>query len=579
MFASYLMKQSHSKRICTRVCRNTPIARCLCNIFARQIIFCAALLLCGMQLLLTAPAVNAQAAGSLQEDSSISGNVVDSLTQQPLMGSEVILREQTGDQQAITRSTVTDVTGHFVFGNLHPGQYVMLASHRGYALPRRDSPVAFRGKTQLLAAHQQVENVVLPLVPYATILGRVFDESGRPLRNISLRAMRLSYQRGERDLEDTAQTSTDESGEYHLAALAPGKYVLLATSSSESAMNLEANPKRAPICYPGTSDLAACLPVSIHNGEETTGINLRFPAQRTVRVAGKVVDLRTSLPCPEARVTLLGDQAGTLIYLGQTIANANGSFQFSALTSGAYSVVAQQDTTSDQEKIFWGMRSFFVENAGLADLRVELAPAMDVKGHIRIQGSATTDLEQMVAALDPISSSALRALIPQPESVSVMPDGSFTIHDVVAGEYSINAFPVPQGSYLDFSGGGIAEDEVPIRPGMGVVNLELALSSGAATIEGTISHASCTGAKVWLVPDAQRPGQVTGRRRTLVDASCRFLLSGVAPGDYKIFALEANDTELMENPELMKQLIDEANPVSALKGSHVVLQSEIAPLP
>jgi hypothetical protein len=61
----------------------------------------------------------------------ISGSVIDSLDNSPLVGVSLMLRHQ--QDSAYLRGTVTDVNGQFSFQNIKPGEYLLRVTYVGYA--------------------------------------------------------------------------------------------------------------------------------------------------------------------------------------------------------------------------------------------------------------------------------------------------------------------------------------------------------------------------------------------------------------------------------------------------------------
>ena len=524
-------------------------------------------------LALASPPLNSQISDSSQDRGSIAGTVVDAITQQPLTGTEVTLHGPMGAQQASEQSTSTDGEGRYVFNNLLPGRYVIDASHRGYVLRDHAGPGGFRSRWRALLSGQQIDDLVVALLPGAVIAGHVANEQGQPLPGASIHAMRVSYPRGTRELEDVAQTSTSLAGEYRFTGLTPGNYFLRAAYTPK----LEARPGSSrlayvPICYPGTIDFSACLPLALRAGEEAAGIDLHFVLRPNVHLAGRVIDARTSLPSANAQLSLLIDLSGTPVFLRDASADAAGHFQFPDLSPGTYTLVAQQKGASKPTSA-WAVKSVTVSDRNIEDLKLELAPGAEVKGRIRIEGNSGPALATTVATLEPTTSSALATLLPPVQEANISSDGSFAFHDVADGNYWINAFPVPQGFYLKAADSDVLDNGASISGGVGP-HVELVLSPGVAKIEGVVvtNDQSCSGIPVFLVPEGKRRAQVRDSRQSVSDHSCRFALRSVPPGDYKIFAWK--DRGALMDPDLLRQSEDQAKSVRLKEGADLNVQVE-----
>ena len=61
-----------------------------------------------------------------------------------------------------------------------------------------------------------------------TVAGHITNEAGKPVRGVSVQALKSSYPRGRRELHDVAHAATNDAGEYRIPSLTPGKYYVRA---------------------------------------------------------------------------------------------------------------------------------------------------------------------------------------------------------------------------------------------------------------------------------------------------------------------------------------------------------------
>jgi hypothetical protein len=538
---------------------NRPITHFVCRILAMVFIGmgCATL------------ALNAQDSTGSQDKGSISGLVLDGVTQQPLRGASVTLRGPMGSGGGSGQSASTDSEGRFVFNGLLAGRYIVMATHAGYLPP--EGPSSFRSRAHVLLPGQHMDDVVVTLLPGGVIAGHAVDEKGKFVRGASVHAMKVSFQRGMRGLDDAAQTTTDASGEYRFTGLTPGDYILRATFPPKTIEKPAAGFSYVPICYPSTSDFSACAQLPIHAGEELAGMDLSFTPLHALHLSGKVVSSATSLPAPDSQVSLLLDQKGTLILLKDGTADAKGSFQFSNLAPGSYTVVAQHEGATTAERTMFGMKAFSVSDANIDNFKLEVAAGGDVRGHIRAEGDNPPELTGVSAALEPMMSAALVALMPQADDASVKADGTFLFRDVAAGTYRVNISPVPTGFYLKAGNPEALEDGISIGPGGTAV--EFSFSPGVGKIQGTVTSSDhpCAGVPVVLIPDTPG-GDARDRHRAMTDRACRFTLRNLSPGDYKIAALDPTGNTQLVDPESLQQYEDQAQSVHLKEGGSVDVQ-------
>jgi hypothetical protein len=531
----------------------------------------------------------AQNAGLVQEKCMIAGTVVDAVSEQPLRGAEVRLRGTPGTSAPVSQSTSasTDANGRFVFEGLAAGRYVLMASHDGYANNNRDNP-GLRGKMLAVAPGQRINDVVLRLLPDGIIAGHITNEAGKPLRGVSLQAMKSSYPRGRRELRQVAQTVTNDAGEYRIPGLVPGKYYIRAKPPHSAAAKLGNDKAYVPLYYPAASDLARSVTLALRAGEELAGIDLNFVPVQTVHIRGQIINARTSLPSKEGSVTLLSDQGETTFSVGSPSQNlsagAQATFEFQGVPPGSYILVAQQPSTPQEQKTMWGRTAIEVGDTNIDHADVVVGPGVDVSGHIRVESKTPVDISKdisnMVGILDLQEASSLAGLTPDIDNASVKADGTFIFREIPEGNYRIDFHPIPAGFYLKSSGAAdVLETGITVGRGHSPPPLELVLSPGAARIDGTVAsdEQASPGASVVLVPDGKARGQPDDYRQAVADQLGRFSMRNVTPGDYTLFAWEQIERGAYMDPDFLGQYEDRGKAVHVEEGGHVSVQLDAIP--
>ncbi len=529
-------------------------------------------------IVLASPHAKCQTADDTQNKGSIQGSVVDSKTGQPLRGADVTLRGfSQGSRGGDGSSTVSDSEGHFAFDGLAPGRYRLTASRNGYV--NRDPRLGGGARPGVvsLSSGQHADGVILRLLPSAVIVGRVTSEGEEPVPNVFVQAMKFTYQGDKRKLSDVGTATTNDRGEYRIWGLAPGKYYVRATHPRGGAVR-PGSTIYVPIFYPGVSDLSRTQPIELHPGDEISGIDLAFGAVRSVRVNGRVLNA-SSLAVKDAQVTLVGG-SGTMVYAaGQASTDAKGAFELRSVAPGSYTLIAEQFGNADPEKVARGRTSLEVGEGNLNDVEVIIGPGASLSGHVRVEGKTNPDFAKLTVALDAQDDLSSMGFAPDVSNVPLRSDGTFTFHDVPEGTYHIKVLPLPDGYYLKPSGEGDA-----VEAGVKVARnhaaaVELTLSTGAGRITGTVAkdQQAFAGATVVLVPDGARRGQPRFYRQALTDASGRFTISSVTPGDYKLFAWEEIERGMYLDPDFLQSYEDSGKPVQVEEGGSLNLQVDLIP--
>ena len=153
----------------------------------------------------------------------VAGVVVDSLTGQPLSSAEVRLTPSTAlnDEQIFLTST----DGRFLFSNLPPGKYRLMAGRRGYAVQGLHQHEAFMTAI-VTGPDQDTEHIRFPLSPSSAITGAVSDQWNDPVREAEVLLFQQSWQAGSHSLHLLTKITTDDQGHYRFPHLLPGTYAI-----------------------------------------------------------------------------------------------------------------------------------------------------------------------------------------------------------------------------------------------------------------------------------------------------------------------------------------------------------------
>jgi hypothetical protein len=533
-------------------------------------------------LIFAVPA-SSQSGGVSADKCAMEGTVVDAVSGQPLRAAQVRLRGLPGANpgaivsQALT--TVTDASGKFAFAGLAAGRYFLLASHDGYVNDGVNP--GSRGDLLTVGPGACATDVVLRLLPGGVVAGHVTNESAKPLRGVAVQAMRSEYSHGRRELRDAGHTATNEAGEYRIAGLPAGRYYIRAQVPGSLAPKAGSDRAYVPQFYPAATAHAHAVALPLHAGGELAGIDLNFVPVHTVRIRGRVVDARTSLPVKEAEITLLSDEGETTFAEGKDFSvGGQASFEFAGVPAGSYVVVAQEAGDTLHGKTMWGRTSVEVGDKDLDHVEIAVGPGADVSGHIRVESKASVELKGIMGMLESQEPSALASLMPDFDNASVQSDGSFIFREVPEGNYRINFSPLPSGFYLK---SGSSEDalQATISVGRGHASAapELILSAGAGQVDGTVMNGdqAFPSALVVLVPDGRRRDQPSNYRQSVAGTQGRFVMRNVAPGDYTIFAWEHVERGAYMDPDFLGEYEDRGKAVHVEEGGHASAQIDLIP--
>ncbi len=175
----------------------------------------------------------ARDAASASGTAAIRGRVVDAATGHGL--SRVEMRAGPNAGQSDGRVVLTDGDGRYEIKGLPAGTYVIIANKPNYVRTswgeaRSEGP----GKRIPLADGQRLENIDVKLQRSGAVRGRILDEFGEPVTDVTVSALQYRYQQGSRALAPVGHSgSSNDIGEYKIYGLSAGS-VLRSRRRSET---------------------------------------------------------------------------------------------------------------------------------------------------------------------------------------------------------------------------------------------------------------------------------------------------------------------------------------------------------
>ena len=490
--------------------------------------------------LLTAATLAAQPQGVIE------GQVVNTASGAPVRKAALHLSKDGGpsiDQDS-------DAEGRFRFTGLPPGGYRLSADHSGYfsqayGARRYNS----QGTLIQLSQDQQVSDIALRLTPQGVIVGRVLDEDGDPLPDVSIQLFKMVYRNGKRSWGTTGGAMASDIGEFRLAKLEPGKYLVgvmppprVKSATSEGARR-KSETIAVPTYYPSALTEQSAVPIVVAAGAEIRGIEIHAVRVPTVHVSGAVSGIPEDAPRLDGSVVLLSED-GFASSPGATVRAGRNEFEIHGVPAGQYTLRAVYNYGSSSWMV--GYLPVSVGSESVSGLTVTLQGGFDLPGtvaSVEAPGCAKT-------VSVGLSSAAPHQLNMNNGFAEAAPDGRLVIKGVLPGRYHVEADPPPGCFVQKVTYGG---QEVP-RDGIGIAGpapLEVILSSTAATITGLVTDKDgkpVANASVALIPsDANAPTKSTSTN----DAGS-FTVDRLRPGAYQLLAWDAVEPGAWEDPEFRK---------------------------
>lgn len=471
----------------------------------------------------------------------------------------VVVVAAPGEQGANRRETAratTDYEGNYRLMGLPAGRYnIMPLAPTLVSLS--EGMYGGVGRFVLLGEGETVEKIDFALMRAGVITGRITDADGKPVieERVQLNAVDNTSGNPYGRYSNPFMYQTDDRGVYRLYGIPPGRYTLSVGISQDEGMVRVGAVRRGyyqRTFYPGETDVKKAAVIEVTEGSEVKDIDIKLgrPAQ-SFTVAGRVVDAESGQPVPNQIVgygtyDAQARQMNGFGY-GDLRTNARGEFRIEGVVPGRFAAFVWSEAgNSYSDPVI-----FEVTDADVAGLEIKLKRGASVSGIAQLEG--TTD-KNVLARLSKLSIVALvrgKSLGPPGnQQATINPDGSFRLTGLPPGRLS---FFISGGQTVkDIKIVRVERDGAPqpggieITPGAEITGVRLVFEYGGGTIRGQVRFENGTlpeGSRIFV--SAERPGtggdgaqpvvvQAQPLAYSLADARGRFILEGLATGDYQV---------------------------------------------
>ena len=532
------------------------------------------------------PPATAPASGDPNDRlATIAGTVVSANTGEPLKRAQVILTQQRAggdgpDNKPV--SVAADATGHFSVDNIPAGNYDLVVTHTDY-LPSRygQDQIDKPGATLSLAPGQRIADLIFRLHHMGIITGRIRNEDGDPVREVTVTALHRSTVRGKSKTEEAGSGITDDLGEYRIFDLPPGGYSIVATPGVWILFGPKLSTSDVPTYYPGTTDGSRASTIEVKSGDEISGIDHvlapRVPI-RTFSIRGRVLNLYESgVGIALKRNIPSGSEDLSLAVDDQQAQpdQKTGEFEITEVVPGEYVLTARAEVDG---KVFQALQSVNVAASNVDGISLLLIKGIDLSGRLTFEGTPAASAPDIEISL--VDNEV--GFIPGGGYESPF-NGTFVFKGVRDGSYSLRVTSKCQECYLKSAkanGVDLLEQGVQISSGAGPGPIAIVYSSNTGTLTGAVTNKDdlpAPGAMVVLIPDAgshQKPEQY---KTANTDQYGHFEVRGVPPGHYRAFAWEKLDGVAYDDLAFLKPLESKAESFDIAANEQKSVQLKMIP--
>jgi hypothetical protein len=490
---------------------------------------------------------------------SIEGQIVQQLGGQPVRKADLRLFS-IGEHQEVEEqeySAATDAEGHFTIEDLKPGVYRLHYGRTGFV----DAEKRHHGDEMLLSLEpgQDVKDLLFHMAPAAVITGKVTDIDGDPVPNVEVAAIPPHFNRN--IVPAVSGGSTNDLGEYRIGGLSPNRYLVVATpihQLSRSVESAKGSDKKPPVYgvtyYPGTTDKSQALPLVLRAGDETPA-NIALALTHLFHVRGEVTNLPAGTT-DEVSVVLRPLDEIFMAAIENWPLDKDGKFDIRGVLPGSYGVLLVFGSGLSP-RVMRGDQTVQVMSADVEGLRISPVPNGRVRGQFRMDNGQKIDWSSVNVSLysnrpaPPMGSSTssgngFEALYwdERPAHAEVSSGGSFEMKEVPSDTYRLwtpSAKVLPDYFVKAVTLGGKDTTDSGFMVGGATCSLDIVVSAKGATVEGVVLNDKdepTSDIRIVVIPDVSRRQRRDLYQLATTDYRGRFGLHGLAPGEYRIFALD-----------------------------------------
>lgn len=441
-------------------------------------------------------------------------------------------------------SAETGDDGRFSLKDIKPGRYRLTAEKTGYETSAYGAkqPGETLGQIVRVDSGATLSSLDIALPKHGVIAGKVFDTDNEPLQKALVMALANVYNEGKRIRlpRGAVPVLTNDLGEYRVGQLPPGKYIICAIrfhwlqpNPDQKIPKPQVEDSMVTTCYPSAGNMDEAAAITIADGSEIPGIDMRMGKARTVSVEGRI----TGIPPGGGAVSILNLNAKTAGPMGNALnpraflMGGEGKFLFKNVPPGSY--ILHTLPTGLGNAPFVVKTPIDIGDQPIAGLEIPALIPFEIKAKIEAEPGPELKLGSIRVVLTAVD--GITSALPMGTADA---DGNLALANLVPGKHKVNLTGVPSTHYVKevrvgdrLVPGDEAEITTPQTP------LAIKLVAGKAEINGLARNEKgepVPGARVCLVPRPRRPFV---QKITVSDQNGVFKLANLAPGEYAVLAL------------------------------------------
>ena len=488
----------------------------------------------------------------------------------------------------LSRATDADTDGRYVFTGLPAGSYQVAAAKSGYVALAAGATRPFVKPAPIPLKRGESITVDIELPRGAALEGRLTDQSGEPLENVLVAAMRLSATAQGRRPTVVAQDWTDDLGRYRVHSLPAGAFLLEAGFPLTLSMRVSAAPGErveglARTYYPGTASVGDAQPVRLGLGEERTGLDFEMQRAPLSQLTLRIVDAAGNAPSSSAcRVQPVGSpfrqDAGPFVPQKENVCTPP------PLPPGDYWVMGAARLAPGGVTAYAASR-ITASGDDLGEVVLRVARGAEITGTIAPDApdawvnppSVRVLTHAMAYDLPSVDGTTAAADSPTPATTAT--DGRFALPSVfgptifrlqgLPSGWALSSVWLDEQDVTDRAADFVASEQ-PRRLRMAVTNRTGRLT-GTITRDGRGTSVADTRVVVFAADESRWTAPSRFVALAVPEPDGRFALEGLLPASYLVAVADDLDDDSWQDPGVLRRLAGRATLVTLAAGDSLAM--------
>jgi hypothetical protein len=349
--------------------------------------------------------------------------------------------------------------------------------------------------------------------------------------------------------------------------------------------------------YPAATVSTRATVITLHSGEERSGIDIQLTLVPAFRISGVLTDTDGS-PVSNMALHLLAldDQNNvdaTPDYVAMTVSGPHGDFTILAVPPGQYMLNVLRAAAgggargrgmpsgADTAPPAWAKAPVSIADRDVSGVSLTLRAALGVTGHVAFDGESPRptgaqlgrgiQLQLEDAGFSRGGRGGNAATVAQ-----ISADGSFAVTGAIPGKYMISApgWPALKWKAKSISADGRDLSDLPVElDSSDLANVVVTFTDKPGALTGTVRHPTgeldTTALVVGFPVDSHAWGSAgihTFSAR--VTSSGTYSVASMAPGEYNVVAVAATLAQTWQSPEVLTRIVASAVRVHVDDGAH-----------